>query len=313
MNDPMVSVIMPTYNRLRHLRATVASVLAQTFGRWELIVADDGSDEETLAFLKSLSEHPRVRLLQLPHSGNPVMPRNAGMRAARGEYIAFLDSDDVWLPQKLALQVESLERHRSRGWGHTAFTLIDDAGTVLCGDRARTWSAAEGWVLDRLVKMETVIAVSSTIFRRSLIERTGGFDAGVPVCEDYDLWLRAAGLSEIDGIRDTLLHKRVSTQPYYSEASTLQERRQSLGKVLAASGPGALRSLLRRERAKLAAQLARNQAVLGGRGAALRTLARTALSSWTFREWWWVGAYAAARALAPASVVHIARTVARRG
>jgi glycosyltransferase involved in cell wall biosynthesis len=311
MTNPMVSVILPTYNRLRYLRPAVDSVFAQTLTDWELIIADDGSEGETAAYLDTLASDPRVRLLRLPHSGDPGRSRNVALQAASGEYLAFLDSDDVWLPEKLAVQVASLERHRSCGWGHTAFTLIDESGLLVTGARARLWPAAEGWILEKLVKMETVIAISSAIFRRPLLEHVGGFDVGLPVCNDYDLWLRVAGLSEVDGIRETLLYKRVSEEPYYNQTMALEERRRALKKVLVASSPGSLHSLLRRERAKLAAQLARNHAILGSRGAALRTLARSSPCSWTFREWWRLGAYAAARALTPASVVSIARSVTR--
>jgi glycosyltransferase involved in cell wall biosynthesis len=311
---PTVSIVMPTFNRLQFLRAAVDSVFNQTFTDWELIIADDGSEGETAAWLEASISPPRVKLLRLPHSGDPGALRNAAWRAARGEYIAFLDSDDVWRPEKLAVQVGSLERHRARGWSHTAFAAIDESGRLITGGRARWWwPAAEGWVLESLIKMETVIAISSVIVRRQLLEQVGGFDVGLPACNDYDFWLRAAGLSEVDGVRETLLYKRTHEESYYNATMVLEERKRALEKVLAAHSYGSLRSTLRRERAKLAAQLARNQAIIGSRWAALRTLARSSQYSWGYHEWWLGGAHAAARAMAPASVVRIARAVVRRG
>src|SRR6476659_3353634 len=100
---PAVSVILPTYNRANFLAASISSVLSQTFTDIELIIADDGSDDEVYAYLCSI-EHPAVRVIRLPHSGNPARVRNAALRLATGHYVAFQDSDDVWKPRKLELQ-----------------------------------------------------------------------------------------------------------------------------------------------------------------------------------------------------------------
>src|ERR1700732_1465702 len=105
MTAPVVSIILPTFNRLKYLRPAIDSVFAQTLADWELLIADDGSDEETRAYLEHLGGLPRVKLIWLAHSGNPSAVRNAALREARGDYIAFLDSDDVWLPSKLERQV----------------------------------------------------------------------------------------------------------------------------------------------------------------------------------------------------------------
>jgi glycosyltransferase involved in cell wall biosynthesis len=311
--SPTVSIVLPTFNRLKHLRPAVDSVFAQTFTDWELIIADDGSEGETAAYLQTLAAMPQVKVLRLPHTGNLSALRNTAWQAGRGEYIAFLDSDDVWLPEKLAAQVASLERHPARGWSHTAFAVIDESGALLTGAHARWWSAAEGWVLEGLIKMEAVIAIPSVIIRRQLLERVGGFDDRLRVCEDYDLWLRLAGLSEVDGVPETLLYKRTHRESFYNDTMVLEDRARALGKVLDSGSYPSLHSTLRRERAKLAARVARNQAFLGRRWAALRTLARSSHYSWGYHEWWLDGAHAAARAIAPEGVVRIARAVARRG
>ena len=310
---PTVSIVLPTFNRLRFLRDAVRSVLAQTYRDWELIVADDGSDEETLSYLAELEQLSAAKVLRLAHSGNPGAVRNAAWRVARGEYIAFLDSDDVWLPEKLALQVASLRSHPQRGWSHTAFAVIDEFGELLTGPRARWWPAAEGWVLESLIKMDTVIATSSLIMRRRLLEQVGGFDNEQRMCEDYDLFLRLAGLTEMDGIRETLLLKRRHAENYTDDAIALQDRGRALEKILAVSTDRSLRATLHRERAKVAAGLARSQAVGGGRWAALCTLAKSSQYSWDCREWWLGGAKAAARAMTPPGVLRVARAVAGRG
>lgn len=311
--SPTVSIVLPTFNRLKHLRPAVDSVFAQTFTDWELIIADDGSEGETAAYLETLAKLPQVTVLRLPHTGNLGALRNTAWRAARGEYIAFLDSDDVWLPEKLAAQVASLRRRPARGWSHTAFAVIDESGSLLTGAHARRWPAAEGWVLEGLIKMEVMIAIPSVIVKRQLLEQVGGFDESLRVCEDDDLWLRVAGLSELDGVPEILLYKRTHRESYYNDTMVLEDRARAFEKVLATGRYPSLHATLRRERAKLAAKVARNQAFLGRRWAALRTLARSSHYSWRYHEWWLDGAHAAARAMAPASVARIARAVVRPG
>ena len=128
---PVVSVIVPTFNRLRFLRPAIESAFAQTFTDWELIIADDGSDLATRQYLQSLAKQPRVTVLWLAHTGRPSVVRNKALLGAVGEYVAFLDSDDLWAARKLERQLEalrgrlqlSLELHgvpaSRRGW-HSA-------------------------------------------------------------------------------------------------------------------------------------------------------------------------------------------------
>lgn len=312
MKSPEVSIILPTFNRLRHLRPAVDSVLAQTFSDWELIIADDGSQDETATYLATLADQPRVRVLRLPHSGNPGAVRNAALRVARGAYIAFLDSDDLWLPEKLALQVASLRAHPQRGWSHTAFAVIDESGALLTGKQARSWPASQGWVLEQLIRMDIVIAIASVVAKRALLEELGGFDPRLPPCEDYDLWLRLAAVSELDSVRDTLLHKRAQRAPYYDQASVLENLDHALEKLMATDTARPLQPLLRSECAKLAAAHARSQVISGHRWAALRTLAQSPPYSWRYREWWLGGFEAVVRAVTPAGVLRVARAVVRR-
>jgi glycosyltransferase involved in cell wall biosynthesis len=313
VTGPQVSVVLPTYNRLRYLRAAIDSVFAQTFTDWELIVADDGSEGETAAYVAALANQPKVKVLRLAHTGNPGAVRNAACRAARGEYIAFLDSDDVWLPEKLGLQVASLRSNPERRWSHTAFALIDESGELLTGAGARWWPGTGGRILEPLIKMEVVVAISSAVVSRKLLEELGGFDREQPACNDYDLWLRLAGVSEIDGVNETLLHKRRQHDPYYHSTMVFEDIARAIAKLLAISTDRSLRALLRRERAKVATGLARSQAICGSRWAALHTLARSSRYSWSYREWWLGSAEAAARAVIPPGVLRAARAVVGRG
>ena len=116
---PTISVILPTFNRSRFLRSAVASVFAQSYTDWELIIADDGSDEETRSYLRGIMG-PRVKTLWLSHSGNPSRVRNTAIEAANGRYLAFLDSDDVWAPAKLEKQIGAFRERANSRWSYTA-------------------------------------------------------------------------------------------------------------------------------------------------------------------------------------------------
>ena len=112
---PIVSVILPVRDRIAFLRTAVDSVFSQTHTDWELVIADDGSGPETRDYLRRLELDPRVRVLWREHTGNPAAVRNTALRAARGRYVAFLDSDDAFEPRKIELQLAALaERPRCR-------------------------------------------------------------------------------------------------------------------------------------------------------------------------------------------------------
>ena len=140
---PLVSVILPTYGRLGHLRSCVASVFAQSLVEWELIIADDGSDEETRTWLAALGD-PRVQVLLLPHSGNPSKVRNAAIQRARGYYLAFLDSDDLWLPDKLERQVAAMRAAPQRRWSYSRVKRIDAHGEPASDAGVKPWRRFEG-------------------------------------------------------------------------------------------------------------------------------------------------------------------------
>jgi glycosyltransferase involved in cell wall biosynthesis len=295
---PAVSILMPTFDRLQFLPPAIDSVLAQTLTDWELIIADDGSGEETRAYLRSLAD-PRVRVLWMAHSGRPSVMLNAALRVARGEYIAFLDSDDLWLPDKLERQVASLKRHPERRWGCTAFALVDAAGRPLTVARRVAWPAPSGWVRDHLLT-DAVIAMPSVLAARSLIEEVGPLDEELVMNYDGDLWLRFAEVSELDGIDEPLtLVRRHSLHLTGNDIIAWRDLRRVIEKKLRATGEAHFAALLREQRAVTSAGLARSHALFGARIDVVRTLAKSAPYSWYYPQWWRVAAYASARAFAP--------------
>jgi len=305
---PLVSVIMPTFNRLEFLRPAVASLEAQTFTHWELIIADDGSQGPTRTYLEQLAAAPRIRVIRMPHSGRPSVVRNAALRAARGEYVAFLDSDDLWLPHKLERQIASLRCHPQRRWSYTAFALVDASGDARPAAADPRQAAPSGWILERILNDETVIALPSVLVSRQLLGQLGAFDEELIMCEDDELWLRLAAASEIDGVDEPLTLIRRHSQHAGDDATAWRDRRRVFEKALRTNGAAHLTPVLRRLRAETSAGLARSQAAAAMRLSALTTLATSARYSWRYRKWW----RGALRTLAVACAPPALRGFARR-
>ena len=125
MTLPLVSIVLPTFERLDLLRLTVDSVFRQTLRDWELIVADDGSGGELLAYLYVLARDERVRAIRLEHSGIPARVRNRALELARSPYVAILDSDDIWEANKLERQLDVMRGAPDCEWSYSAYTMID--------------------------------------------------------------------------------------------------------------------------------------------------------------------------------------------
>lgn len=300
---PAVSIILPTFDRLQFLPSTVESVFAQTWTDWELIIADDGSEADTRAFLRGLEQLPRVKVLYLSHTGRPAAVRNAALRVARGQYVAFLDSDDVWLPTKLATQLASLRDKPARRWSYTRFELVDAAGRAAAAQRLSGSRIAGGWILEKILTGETIILLSSLVVARALLEECGAFDERLLMCEDDELSFRLAVKSEIDAIDAALTLKRRHEQHFGDDVTAWRDRRRVFEGLLEASAGGDLEPMLRRLRAEMAAGLAKSQAACGRRLSALGTLVASARYSWPYRQWW----LGAARALAPQVIRRLVR------
>ena len=309
---PAVSIILPTYDRLEFLPAAIESVFAQSFTDWELLVADDGSSADTRTFLQALADPPRVRVIWLAHSGKPSVARNAALREARGEYVAFLDSDDVWLPGKLAAQMASLRRHPQRQWSYTRFAQVDAAGHARASANITDWPAPSGWILEKLLKDETVIALPSVVVSQLLLQQLGGFDEELVMCEDDELWLRLAAYSEIDGIDEPLTLIRRHGQHSGSDIAAWQDRRRVFDKAARAGAGGQHDALLRKLRVEMATGLAKSQAASGERLSVLGTLLSSVPYSWRYRAWWLGALAATVKAFAPAGVQDVIRRYRRR-
>lgn len=183
MSAPAVSILIPTYNRISLLRAALDSIHRQTFSDYEVIVVDDGSTEPVA---DAVQDHPtRPTILRQQRQG-PAAARNRGLKEARADIIAFLDSDDLWHPEKLARSVAALSNDAGTRLCYGPMSPIDEHGRPVPG---RTKPCHGGRITEQLF-CSSFVHVPTVVCRKELLERAGGFDESLPVCEDYDLWLR---------------------------------------------------------------------------------------------------------------------------
>ena len=198
---PLVSVIIPTHNRARFVTEAVESVLHQTVGGWELLVVDDGSTDDTERVLAPHRDH--IRYLRTSSRGVSAA-RNLGVRETQGDWVAFLDSDDLWLPGKLERQLQALEASPETPLCYTDEIWVRNGRRVNPGARHRKHS---GWILAHCLPL-CIISPSSALMRREILEDVGGFDERLPACEDYDLWLRIALRYPVLFLEEKLIVKR---------------------------------------------------------------------------------------------------------
>ena len=195
-----ISVIIPTHNRADVLPRALDSVLAQTLAPLEIILVDDGSVAGTGALLSD--RYPSVRYLKQENRGVSAA-RNRGISEARGEWIALLDSDDAWLPGKLAAQWTALETNPGHRLCHTEEIWIRNGRRV----NAMKKHAKSGGHIFRQCLPLCVISPSSVLIHRTLFEQLGLFDEQLPACEDYDLWLRVCAREPVLFIPDPQIVK----------------------------------------------------------------------------------------------------------
>ena len=295
----LVSVIIPTFNRPQFLPAAIGSVLNQTFTDWELLIADDGSEDRTRAYLRTLSHLPRVTIMWMPHTGSPAAVRNAALHEAKGEYVAFLDSDDIWEIRKLELQVAQLRNRKRCLWSYTAFTNVDRHGDALPDETRRRWVPCEGDIFDRILRGEVSIRTPSVLVARQLLLDSGAFDESMRSAEDYDLWMRLALRSEIALIDESLVRIRAHEENHSADWSSAYVGQDHTFKKLQSCVDRRRRSMLRRERARNALRLSLQYAVLRNRAGSLRALTCSFAFSWPYIEWWRKALKIALRALMP--------------
>jgi len=194
-----ITVIIPAYNRVATLSRAIDSVLAQRYGASEVIVVDDGSSDATSEVAKM---YPEVTLLRQKNMGVSAA-RNNGVMMASSEWIAFLDSDDIWHPHKLEKQVAFHRQHPHLNISYTDEQWVRNGTPV---NLPQKFTKSHENLYERSLE-QCIIAPSSVIMRKDLFDAAGGFDESLEVCEDYDLWLRLLCEHEFGLINEKLITK----------------------------------------------------------------------------------------------------------
>lgn len=196
-----VSVVIPTWNRAHTIGAAIESVLAQTHAVHEVLVCDDGSTDNTPEIVAAINDE-RVRLITGPRAGRPAVPRNRGIKLAKGNWIAFLDSDDCWLPTKLETQFAAVKKDGTLASSTNAWQMLPGKGRVtqyLKLDNSQ-------FTLRKLLETNYVIC-SSVLVQKQLVEECGSFPEAdnLKAIEDYALWLRIASKTNISFCAEPLV------------------------------------------------------------------------------------------------------------
>jgi glycosyltransferase involved in cell wall biosynthesis len=223
---PQVSVIIPTYNRGWIIKEAIDSVLAQDYTEFELIVVDDGSTDHTSDVLDSYGKD--IKVLSQKNKGVSAA-RNRGIAEASGKFIAFLDSDDLWLSQKLSVQIEFFNQTPDALICQTEEVWIRNGLRVNPKKRHKKPS---GMIFKPSLEL-CLVSPSAVMIRRSLFEKVRGFDETLPACEDYDLWLRISCRYPVYLIETPLIIKRGGHNDQLSASSGLDKFRiKSLNKLI---------------------------------------------------------------------------------
>ncbi|MEW6145839.1 MAG: glycosyltransferase [Thermodesulfobacteriota bacterium] len=209
-----MSVIIPTYNRAKLLNISINSVLSQTYRDFELIVIDDCSKDTTSAVLDGIADK-RLRVIKNTSNKGIAAVRNIGVTLSRGRYIAFLDDDDEWLPDKLEKQIDVLDRGTtSLGCVYTGSLVVDSADDHVLQTSIPLY---RNNVLKEML-FQNFITTSTIALKKACFDKVGLFDEGIPYGEDYDMWIRIAEEYEYDFVKEPLAkyrsHQTAMTKNY---------------------------------------------------------------------------------------------------
>ncbi|BAT71130.1 glycosyl transferase, group 2 [Thermosulfidibacter takaii ABI70S6] len=222
---PLVSVVIPTYNRAQFVKRAIQSALSQDLKNIEVIVVDDGSQDNTEEVIKNIKDD---RLIYIKHEANRGVSeaRNTGIKAAQGKYIAFLDSDDFWAKNKISKQLEAFEKNPEAGLCYTSVNFIDPNGKIKRVQRA----IYSGYIYPLLLEKNIIGPTSSVMVKKETLLLSQLFNTKLNYREDYEMWLRIAKQHPVIGIDETLTFQVVHTNKRLS--SDLTRRIESFEYIL---------------------------------------------------------------------------------
>jgi glycosyltransferase involved in cell wall biosynthesis len=215
---PTVSVIVPAYNAEKTILETIQSIRAQTFSDFELIVINDGSSDRTVELLSTIND-PRLKVSSYENGGLPVA-RNRGIQRATGEFITFIDADDLWKPDKLEAQLKALQEYPEAGVVYSWTAFIDENSNFLYAWEPLYW---RGNVYPRLLIRNFISSGSNLLVRRQFIQAAGEFDPNLKSVEDWDYYLRLAALCPFAVVPEYHILYRRSTQSMTSKVDVMEK------------------------------------------------------------------------------------------
>lgn len=285
-DKPLVSVVIPAYNYARFLPAAIESVLSQTYRPLELIVVDDGSTDDTPAVVAAYGD--RIRSIRKVNGGLSAA-RNTGIQAGQGEYFAFLDADDLWMPDKLAQQVAVFEQHPEAGCVGCGVVLVD-GNLKPCGQssHADLIGPPEQRVRKVLLRREWVGGSGSgALVKRAVLERVGLFDEELTAAEDWDMWLRIVEQFPVCNARAPLVQIRRHFTGTFRNAEKMERNQLAVFHKQIGRTPQVLGASLRRQvLAMIWADSALERMFAGAHWSAASRLLR-ALWAWPLQQGVW--------------------------
>lgn len=218
MNSPKVSIIIPNYNYAKYIAETIDSVLAQTYPNFEVIVVDDGSKDDSLKILEKYAG--QIKVIKQQNQG-VSRARNNGAANSAGEYLAFLDADDVWLPAKLERQMQRFFEDSEVGLVHCSMKFIDIEGKITGESR----KGKEGWVAEELLKLKEGVVIgagSTAVVKRALFDKIKGFDHRLTTAADWEFCYRIARDNKIAFVSEPLVLYRIHNSNMHSNVGAME-------------------------------------------------------------------------------------------
>ncbi len=219
MNEPIISVVIPCYNAEKYIKETIESVLNQDNENFELIIVDDGSQDDSEKIIKSFKDK-RIRYIYQKNAGVSAA-RNKGITNAFGRYIAFLDSDDLFLEANLRKKIEILESNKSISLIHSAEIKFD----TFTQEIIEIVKGKQGEVLDDLLSLSTNVihSPSSVIASKAVLDKLGGFDPNLSTSADWDMWVRLASITSFAYLEEPLVKYRVHPAQMHLNISLMEK------------------------------------------------------------------------------------------
>lgn len=221
---PLISIVTPTFNRAGYLSLAIESALAQSIDNFEMLIVDDGSEDNTREVVEAFqARDPRIHYFHQANQGQSIA-RNRGVQEAKGEFICFLDSDNAWYPQKLERSLREFEAHPEADVVYGDYMVIDGEGVELGVNRMKRYS---GFITPELLR-DNFVSMNTTMTRKTCFDELGGFDPEDRLAEDYGLWLRFSTRYHFHYVPELLGYYRVMDNQISSDKARRLDANEAL-------------------------------------------------------------------------------------